>query len=198
MSVRQTNPVDYSERTAQIHQHGVVIWFTGLSGSGKTTIAVAVERALFSEGKLVYRLDGDDLRQGLNAGLGFSLEDRMENIRRAAHAARLLQQAGVITLASFISPLREMRSLARQIIPPGHFIEVFVRASLEVCISRDPKGNYQKALSGKLQQYTGLSPDQAYETPTNPDLILDTEQLTLDECVAKTIAIIPHYNGSSR
>lgn len=189
-------PVSYHERTARLAQTGLVVWFTGLSGAGKTTIAIALERALFDKNKLVFRLDGDELRQGLNAGLGFSTSDRMENVRRAAHAARLLQQAGIITLASFISPLQTMRSLAREIIHPGFMLEVYVKASLEICIQRDPKGFYQKALAGNLSQYTGLSNDQPYEEPTNPDLVLDTEKLTLEECVQQTLLRITAHHES--
>ncbi len=190
-------PVSYPERVARSGQQGLVVWFTGLSGAGKTTIAIGVERALFDQNKLVFRLDGDELRQGLNAGLGFSTEDRMENVRRAAHAARLLQQAGLITLASFISPLQAMRTMAREIIQPEYMLEVYVKASLETCIQRDPKGFYQKALTGSINQYTGLSKEQAYEEPTNPDLILDTEQLSLEECIRQTLQrIAAHYEPS--
>jgi len=191
------NPVSYSERVAHSGQKGLVVWFTGLSGAGKTTIAIGVERALFEQNKLVFRLDGDELRQGLNAGLGFSTDDRMENIRRAAHVARLLQQAGLIILASFISPHQTMRSMAREIIHPEFMLEIYVKASLETCIQRDPKGFYQKALAGTLNQYTGLSKDQNYEEPVNPDLVLDTDQLSLEECIQQTLMrIATHYEPS--
>jgi adenylyl-sulfate kinase len=173
--------VNYAARCRKYRQRGIVVWFTGLSGSGKTTIAVEVEKRLFDQDKLVYRLDGDSLRQGVNAGLGFSQADRKENIRRAAEVARLFQDAGLIVLASFISPLREMREHARDILPKGAFMEVYVKASVETCIERDPKGFYQKALSGEIKDYTGIT--QGYEEPAAPELVLDTEKLSLDACV---------------
>ena len=134
--------------SSQEHQPGLVVWLTGLSGSGKTTIAVEVEKRLLVRQMPVYRLDGDVLRQGLNADLGFSPADRKENIRRVAEVARLFQDAGLILLASFISPQRLMRDFARRLVPEGAFMEVYVLASLETCIQRDPKGNYQRALAG--------------------------------------------------
>lgn len=172
-------------RTNQERQSGLVVWLTGLSGSGKTTIAIEVEKRLLVQQLPVYRLDGDVLRQGLNADLGFSPADRKENIRRAAEVARLFQDAGLIVLASFISPQRSMRAFARSLVPEGAFIEVFVRASLETCIQRDPKGNYQRALSGKIANYTGI--DQEYEEPLDSELELNTEQLTVDACAARIV-----------
>lgn len=180
LSVRE-GLVSYEERCRKYRQRGLVVWFTGLSGSGKTTIAVEVEKRLFDQGRVVYRLDGDSLRQGLNAGLGFSDADRKENIRRAAEVARLFQDAGVVVLASFISPQREMRENARNILPDGAFMEVYVKASVEACIERDPKGFYKKALSGEIKDYTGIV--QGYEEPLAPELVLDTEKHSLDECV---------------
>ncbi len=178
-------PVEPAERARRYGQPGLVVWLTGLSGAGKTTIAVEVERRLFDQGRLVYRLDGDLLRQGLNAGLGFSPADRRENIRRAAEVAKLFQQAGLIVLASFISPQREMRAYARSILPPGAFVEVYVKASLSTCIARDPKGFYRKALAGQVRDYTGI--DQEYEEPLAPELALDTERLSLEECARRVI-----------
>lgn len=172
-------------RTNQERQSGLVVWLTGLSGSGKTTIAIEVEKRLLVRQLPVYRLDGDVLRQGLNADLGFSPADRKENIRRAAEVARLFQDAGLIVLASFISPQRSMRAFARSLVREGAFIEVFVRASLETCIQRDPKGNYQRALSGKIVNYTGI--DQEYEEPLDSELELNTEQLTVDACAARIV-----------
>jgi adenylyl-sulfate kinase len=169
----------------QERQPGLVVWLTGLSGSGKTTIAIEVEKRLFARQVPVYRLDGDVLRLGLNADLGFSPADRKENIRRAAEVARLFQVAGLIVLASFISPQQAMREFARSLVPEGAFLEVYVQASLETCIQRDPKGNYQRALAGKIQNYTGI--DQAYDEPLNPELVLNTEQLPISACAARVV-----------
>src|SRR5450759_534836 len=169
----------------QKRQPGLVVWLTGLSGSGKTTIAIEVEKRLFVRQIPVYRLDGDVLRQGLNADLGFSPAGRKENIRRAAEVARLFENAGLILLASFISPQRSMREFARSLVPEGAFIEVYVQASLETCIQRDPKGNYQRALAGKIQNYTGI--DQEYEEPVNPELVLNTEKLPISACAARVV-----------
>jgi adenylyl-sulfate kinase len=169
----------------QERQPGLVVWLTGLSGSGKTTIAIEVEKRLFARQVPAYRLDGDVLRQGLNADLGFSPADRKENIRRAAEVARLFQDAGLILLASFISPQRSMRAFARSLVPEGALIEVYVQASLETCIQRDPKGNYQRALAGKIQNYTGI--DQEYEEPLNPELLLNTEQLPISACADRVM-----------
>ncbi len=184
------SPVTSFERGKLLGQRGLVVWMTGLSGAGKTTIAVQVERKLISAGRLAYRLDGDDLRSGINAGLGFSQADRMENIRRAAWIARILHDAGIITLACFISPEEPMRALARRLVPNGAFLEVYVRASLETCIQRDPKGNYQKAIKGQLAGYTGLSPDQSYQEPTKPDLLLNTELNNSQTCAEILFAMI--------
>lgn len=166
-------------------QPGLVVWLTGLSGSGKTTIAIEVEKMLFARQVPVYRLDGDILRQGLNADLDFSPAGRKENIRRVAEVARLFQDAGLILLASFISPQRSMRYFARSLLPESAFIEVYVYASLETCIQRDPKGNYQRALAGKIQNYTGI--DQEYEEPINPELVLNTEELSVTTCAARVV-----------
>lgn len=186
----QNGLVSYADRVRRYRQKGLVVWFTGLSGSGKTTIALEVEKRLFDQGRLVYRLDGDSLRQGINAGLGFSEADRRENIRRAAEVARLFQDAGLIVLASFISPQREMRAYARSIMPQGAFMEVYVKASVEDCIRRDPKGFYRKALAGEIKDYTALAPGQGYEEPLTPELMIDTEQQSLEECVAQVLQAI--------
>ncbi len=161
---------------------GLVVWFTGLSGSGKTTIAVEVEHRLRDHQIPFYRLDGDSLRMGLNSDLDFSPVGRQENIRRAAEVARLFQDAGLVVLASFISPQAAMRAFARGLVPEGAFIEVFVQASIDTCIQRDPKGNYQRALAGKIKDYTGVS--QGYEAPINPDLVVNTEMLSVAGCAA--------------
>jgi adenylyl-sulfate kinase len=191
-------PISNIQRTRLLGQQGLVVWFTGLSGAGKTTIAMEVERKLLTRRRLVYLLDGDLLRQGLNAGLGFSQKDRMENIRRAAHVARILQDAGVITLACFISPRQAMRDLARQIIPPGRFLEVYVKAGIETCMSRDPKGHYKRVLAGEIRDYTGMSREQRYEVPSQPDLELDTEQLAPDACALRVIEEMYKINEPPR
>lgn len=183
------------DRSRRYGQKGLVVWFTGLSGSGKTTIALEVEKRLFKQGRFIFHLDGDRLRQGLNADLGFSEADRVENIRRAAEVAKLFQQAGLIVLASFISPQRAMRDYARGIVPVGTFIEVYVKASLETCIARDPKGYYRRAMSGDIQNYTGIT--QEYEEPLSPDLTLDTEASGLEACVQLVLtAIMLHFDYS--
>jgi adenylyl-sulfate kinase len=183
--------IDAEARCWKYGHKGLVVWFTGLSGSGKTTLSLEVEKRLFDQGKIVYQLDGDCLRRGLNSDLGFSETDRKENIRRVAELARLFQDAGVILLTSFISPHRDMRAFARSLVPSGSFLEVYVKASLATCIRRDPKGFYKKALSGEIQDYTGIS--QGYEEPFDPDLTLDTETMSLDECVQRVLELIRSY-----
>lgn len=156
-----------------IHGHRAgTIWFTGLSGAGKSTLAFALEKYLVSSGALCFALDGDKVRHGLSRDLGFSIADRSENIRRAAEVAKLMNDAGLIVIAAFISPLREDREQARQIIGDAHFAEVHIATPLEVCESRDPKGLYRKARKGEIPQFTGI--DSPYEPPETPDLKLDT------------------------
>ena len=164
--------------TANGHRAGVV-WLTGLSGSGKSTIAAAVERTLFSQGKFVVMLDGDNVRTGLCGDLGFSLEDRRENIRRIAEAAKLFVGAGALVLCSFVSPTREIRGMAREIIGEDDFLEVFVNTPLEVCEARDVKGLYAKARAGEIKGFTGI--DSPYEAPEEPFLDLKTPELTVEE-----------------
>jgi adenylyl-sulfate kinase len=183
--------VDYEARCQKYGQKGLVVWFTGLSGSGKTTLSLEVEKRLFEQGRIIYQLDGDSLRSGLNSDLGFSESDRKENIRRVAELARLFQNAGVILLTSFISPHRDMRAYARSIVPLGSFIEVYVKASLATCIKRDPKGFYKRALSGEIKDYTGIAQD--YEEPTSPELIVDTETMSLNECAQLVVQLITSY-----
>jgi bifunctional enzyme CysN/CysC len=148
------------------------LWFTGLSGSGKSTIANIVERTLFAQGRHTYMLDGDNVRHGLNRDLGFTDADRVENIRRVAEAAKLFVEAGLIVLVSFISPFRSERRMARELLGPGEFVEVFVDTPIEVCIERDPKGLYHKALEGEIKHFTGI--DSPYEAPEAPELTLKT------------------------
>jgi adenylylsulfate kinase len=180
--------VSYQERCDKLNQRGLVVWFTGLSGSGKSTIAVEVERILTSEGKTVYLLDGDNLRHGLNSDLGFSAEDRNENIRRVTEVAALFKDAGIITLVSFISPFHRMRELAREKIGRDNFIEIYVKADLETCRKRDPKGLYLKAQSGMIEKFTGVT--DVYEEPEKPDLIVDTALLSIAESTGKVLETI--------
>jgi len=165
----------------------VVVWFTGLSGSGKSTIAHEVESRLFERGCRTYVLDGDNIRHGLNKNLGFSPEDRSENIRRVAEVANLFAQAGVIALTAFISPYRADRDNARKI-AGGDFVEVYVQCDIEVCEARDTKGLYKKARAGEVKEFTGVS--APYEEPLHPELVLDTAKEALAECAAKVIEVL--------
>lgn len=180
--------VSYADRCMALKQKGLVVWFTGLSASGKSTIAVEVEKRLFDLGHCVYRLDGDNIRQGLNNDLGFSEGDRIENIRRIAEVAALFKDAGLIVLTCFISPHRHMRAFAREKAGAGSFIEVYVKADVKTCAERDPKGLYAKALKGQIEEFTGVS--SPYEEPLEPELILDTEALSLDQCVQQAVDMI--------
>jgi adenylylsulfate kinase len=164
-----------------------VVWFTGLSGSGKSTIARAVENLLFESGRRAYVLDGDNIRHGLNKNLGFSPEDRAENIRRIGEVANLFAQSGVIALTAFISPYREDRDNARKIAGDS-FIEVYVKCALEVCESRDTKGLYKKARAGEVKEFTGIS--APYEEPLNPELTVDTAMETIDESAHRVLAAL--------
>lgn len=184
--------VSYQDRCRNLNQQGLVIWFTGLSGSGKSTIAVEVEKELIKRGKAVYRLDGDNIRHGLNSDLGFTPEDRNENIRRIAELAALFKDAGLITLASFISPYREMRQFARSRAGKDSFIEVYVKADVEICAQRDPKGLYEKAFRGEIENFTGVS--APYQTPKNSDLTLETAELTINQAVNKVLEVINEWN----
>jgi adenylylsulfate kinase len=170
-----------AEKEALLDQRGVVLWLYGLSGSGKSTIANLVERALHAEGRFTAILDGDNLRTGLNSNLGFSDEDRAENVRRVAETAKLLAGLGVITIVSVITPRRELRALAERVIGPD-FYEVYVRAAFETCAERDPKGLYAKARDGAIKQFTGK--DSGFEKPENGCLILDTETASAEECAS--------------
>lgn len=163
----------------------VVIWYTGLSASGKSTLAHAVENYLFERGCRTYVLDGDNVRHGLNKNLGFSPEDRTENIRRIGEVAKLFIDAGVIAMTAFISPYRGDRDKAREIAGEGNFVEVYVKADVEVCESRDPKGLYKKARAGQIPEFTGIS--APYEEPLNAEVVVDTGALNLEESVEKVI-----------
>ena len=175
-------------RERLLKQRGVTIWLTGLSGSGKSTIAVATEQVLHQRGHAAYVLDGDNVRHGLNKNLGFSPEDRTENIRRIGEVARLFTDAGLIALTSFISPYRNDRDAVRDVMQPGDFLEVFVDASLETCESRDVKGLYQKARAGEIPEFTGIS--APYEAPEKPELVLDTNRQTVEESVGRLVGFL--------
>ncbi len=175
------------EREAFLNQRSKVFWLTGLSGAGKSTIAARLERRLFEAGHFCQVLDGDNIRTGLNNNLGFSMEDRRENIRRIAELARLYCHSGIVTFCTFISPTREIRQFARHIIGPEDFIEIYIHAPLEVCEQRDVKGLYQKARRGEISNFTGI--DSPYEPPEHPQLVLDTAVDDLETCVKKAFAL---------
>lgn len=168
----QPTLVDKARRATQKSQKPVVLWFTGLSGAGKTTLASLVEKHLYEKGKHTYLLDGDNLRHGLSNDLGFTDADRVENIRRVAEVAKLMADAGLIVLVSLISPFRFERHLAREIMAQGEFVEIFVDTPLEECVRRDSKGLYKRAMSGEIQNFTGVS--SPYEEPESPELHIRT------------------------
>ncbi len=168
-------------------QRGMVIWFTGLSGSGKSTLAIDLENRLHNEGLVTMMLDGDNVRTGLNANLGFTEEDRTENIRRIAEVAKLFVSAGVVTLCSFVSPTKDIRHLAKSIIGEKDFHEVYVNASFEKCAERDVKGLYKKALNGEIKGFTGL--DSPFEAPIDPFLEIDTENNSPEESGTKLFEV---------
>jgi adenylyl-sulfate kinase len=180
----QSGKVSYNERCRLMGQKGLAVWFTGLSGAGKSTIAIEVERLLYERNIKAYLLDGDNMRHGINSDLGFSDADRDENIRRVSEIAKLFCDAGFITLVSFISPFFIMRENAKRLIGAQRFIEVYVKADIEVCMKRDPKGLYRK----NINQFTGI--DSAYQPPINPDIVLDTERLSADEAAEFTVKAI--------
>ena len=180
--------VSAAEREIGQSHPGMVIWFTGLSGAGKTTLASTVERALFVQGCRTCFLDGDKLRTGLCRDLGFSMEDRRENVRRVGHVAHLMASTGLICLTALISPFRDDRAQARALLPAGRFVEVFVNAPLAVCEQRDPKGLYRKARAQELRDFTGIS--SPYEVPKNPELEIRTDQLSIEKSVAMVVMYV--------
>ena len=186
--------VSREDRHNILRQRGATVWFTGLSGSGKSTIAVALERALYQLGKLSYRLDGDNVRLGINKNLGFSEADRTENIRRIGEVAKLFGDAGVISLSSFISPYKNDRDEVRALHEQAglEFIEVFVDCSLAVAEKRDPKGLYKKARAGEIKNFTGI--DDPYEAPTEPEIHLHTDEMTVEQEVQIVLDHLQH-NG---
>ncbi len=176
--------VSRAERQQLLNQKGITVWMTGLSASGKSTIACILEQMLLHQKKHAYRLDGDNIRHGLNKNLGFSADDRAENIRRIGEVAKLFTDAGVIAITSFISPYKKDRDAVRANMNPGDFIEVYINVSLEAAEKRDPKGLYQKARAGEIKGFTGI--DDPYEAPEKPEITIDTEK-TSPEDAAKQI-----------
>jgi len=169
-----------------------ILWFTGLSGSGKSTLSHKVEEKLHEMGVHTYVLDGDNIRQGLNKDLGFSEEDRRENIRRIGEVAKLFVDAGVAVLTAFISPYRRDREFVRNLVDEGDFIEVYVKCPLEVCEQRDPKGLYKKARAGEIKNFTGI--DDPYEEPENPEIVVETDKMSVEQCVDKIIDYLIENN----
>jgi adenylylsulfate kinase len=180
--------VTKEDRERLLGQKGVTLWFTGISCSGKSTLATEVEKRLHERGYLTYLLDGDNIRHSLNKNLGFSPEDREENIRRVGEVAHLFRQAGVINMTAFISPYRADRKRARDLASEGEFIEIFCRCSLEVCEERDRKGLYGKARRGEIPEFTGIS--APYEEPENPEITIETERETIEQGVNKIISYL--------
>jgi len=176
------------DREKRLNQHSKVLWFTGLSGSGKSTIAQHLERKLYNEGFFPQVLDGDNIRSGINNNLGFSIEDRQENIRRIAEVAKLYVDSGVLAICSFISPTEKIRTFAKDIIGADDYIEIFVNAPLEVCEKRDVKGLYEKARQGKIKGFTGI--DSPYEAPQHPALEIKTDEVSIDDAVENVYQFI--------
>lgn len=180
--------VTRARREAQNGHKSVILWFTGLSGAGKSSLAHAVEERLHLAGCKTFVLDGDNVRHGLCRDLGFSVEDRVENIRRIGEVAKLFLEAGVIAMTAFISPFRSERDAARQLVPQGEFLEIYCRCSLDVCEDRDVKGLYKKARAGEIKNFTGIS--SPYEEPINPELVVDTGSQSIDKSVDDVIAML--------
>ena len=175
-------------RNQQNRHKSVVLWFTGLSGSGKSTLAHAVEERLYKQGCRTFVLDGDNVRHGISSDLGFNVIDRQENIRRIGETAKLMMEAGLITLTAFISPYRKDRENVRNILPHGDFIEIYSKSTLKTCEARDVKGLYKKARAGEIKNYTGI--DSPYEIPLKPELEVNTEQLSVEESVEKVMQLL--------
>ena len=190
--VWHNHKVSRSDRAHNKNQRPCLLWFTGLSGSGKSTIANALDVALHQRGYHTFLLDGDNVRHGLNRDLGFSDDDRVENIRRIGEVSKLFTDAGLIVLSAFISPFSSDRRLVRNLFPAGEFIEVFMDTPLETCEQRDPKGLYQKARAGEIKDFTGI--DSPYETPARPELRLDTSTQDVETCVNGVIDYLKSRN----
>ena len=191
MSNKATNVVWHKYKINKEDRHSLykhkscVLWITGLSGSGKSTLAVEVERELHNRQIHSYVLDGDNIRHGLNKDLGFSAEDRQENIRRIGEVSKLLVDAGLFAISAFISPFKQDRQMVRELFKQGEFIEIHVKCGIEECEKRDPKGLYEKARQGIIKDFTGIS--SPYEAPVNPELVVDTEELSIEKCVEQVI-----------
>lgn len=193
--IKHTYHISQADRNKQNGHNSFVLWFTGLSGSGKSTIANQLEKKLFDGGVRTYSLDGDNIRSGLNKGLSFTEEDRTENNRRIAEVAKLFMDAGIVTITAFISPLSEDRKKAKEIIGADNFIEIFVNTPLEICEERDVKGLYKKARQGEIANFTGIS--SPYEAPSNPDIEIKTESENIEDSVErifKTLKAKLEYN----
>lgn len=180
--------VSRAERAQVKRQNPCLLWFTGLSGSGKSTIANALDVALHRRGHHTFLLDGDNIRHGLNRDLGFSEQDRVENIRRIGEVSKLFADAGLMVLSAFISPFASDRVMVRNLFPAGEFVEIYMNAPLEICEHRDPKGLYQKARAGQISDFTGI--DSPYEVPQQPEVLLDTSKLSVDDCVEQLLAYL--------
>ncbi len=183
--------VERSHREDLVGQRGALLWLTGLSGSGKSTIAFQVERALVERRRLAYVLDGDNVRHGLNSNLGFNAEDRAENIRRIGEVGKLFVDAGVITISSFVSPYRSDRDRIRTLLGTGDFFEIYINTPLEICEQRDPKGLYKKARAGEIHNFTGIS--DPYEAPLSPDLEVLTVETPVDDATQQILSLLEHH-----
>jgi adenylylsulfate kinase len=196
--VSEKNIVWHEGKVTKLHRQnmnrhkGAILWFTGLSGSGKSTLSVELEKSLYEMGIKTFRLDGDNIRHGLNSDLGFAEKDRNENIRRIGEVSKLMVEAGLMTLTAFISPYKKDREFVRSLMEEGEFIEIYVHASVEECENRDPKGLYKKARAGKINGFTGI--DSPYEMPVEPELIINTEVMTINESVLKIISYLKEHH----
>lgn len=195
-TVWHPHTVTRAQRAQQKKQRPVLVWFTGLSGAGKSTVANALESWLYDAGFHSYLLDGDNIRQGLNKDLGFADKDRVENIRRIGEVGKLLADAGLIALSAFISPFRADRQMVRSLFAPGEFIEVYVATPLDVCEERDPKGLYKKARAGAIRQFTGI--DSPYEVPENPELVVDTSKASIEQATLQIVDYLTRVGAIAR
>ncbi len=195
-TVWHPHTVTRAQRAQQKKQRPVLVWFTGLSGAGKSTVANALESWLYDAGFHSYLLDGDNIRQGLNKDLGFTDKDRVENIRRIGEVGKLLADAGLIALSAFISPFRADRQMVRSLFAPGEFIEVYVATPLDVCEERDPKGLYKKARAGAIRQFTGI--DSPYEVPENPELVVDTSKASIEQATLQIVDYLTRVGAIAR
>jgi adenylylsulfate kinase len=185
-------PDIYRADREQLNGHkSAILWFTGLSGSGKSTLAHAVEDTLYKRGIRTYVLDGDNVRKGLNKDLGFSDADRTENIRRIGEVSKLMVDAGIMTLTAFISPFIKDRDIVRELVKAGDFIEIYCKASLEVCEQRDPKGLYKKARAGEIPEFTGIN--SPYEPPEKPEIVVTTDERSIEECIEQVIGYLEDH-----